>query len=467
MAKQIRLNAFTQCCISHHSIGQWKHPLDRPLDGYRNVHYWVELAKILEAGFFDALFLADVHGTYSVYRGGRETAVRHGVQFPSNDPTLIISAMAAATRHLGFAATFSTTYFPPYHTAKVFSTLDHLTDGRVAWNIVTSYLADANANFGLGDVIPHDERYARAEEYMEVCYQLWEHSWEEHAMVRDKRRDMLIDPARVHQIDFEGKYFQVPGPHMCEPSKQRTPVLFQAGQSGRGVAFAARHAEAIFAIHPNTAACRAGSRGLTQALRAQGRKRSEVRYFPGVTVFVAPTDDEARQKFETCRKYRSQEGALALFCGWTGIDIAKLPSGKALSTSKTDAIQGLLDYFKMVDAERDWTVDEMGEWISVGSVMPKIVGSPSTVVDELERWMDEGECDGFNLVPAIQPQGFRDFVDLVVPELQRRGLMRTAYDGTTLRENYFGEGHARLPRKHFAHRTLPPWKRAKAKTGSR
>ncbi len=458
MRKQIHMNAFTQCCIGHHSIGQWKHPQDRPLEGYKNVHYWIELARILEAGFFDALFLADVHGTYNVYRGSREAAVRHGVQFPSNDPTLIIPAMAAATRYLGFASTYSTTYYPPYHTAKLFSTLDHLSNGRVGWNIVTSYLADANANFGLGEILPHDQRYERAEEYMEVCYQLWEHSWEEDAMVRDATHDTLINPAKVHEINHRGQYFNVPGPHMCEPSPQRTPVLFQAGQSGRGVEFAARHAEAIFAIHPNIDACRAGVTQLSAALLAAGRRRDDVKYFPGITVIVAPTDEEAQLKLETCRKYRSPEGALALYCGWIGVDLAQLGSGKNLLSMKTDAIQGLIDYFATVDPERAWTLEEIGEFLSIGSVMPKIVGSPQTVADELERWMDEGGCDGFNLVPVIQPRGFAEFGELVVPELQRRGRMPSQYAGETLRERYFGAGHSRLARNHTAHRALPPWK---------
>ncbi len=458
MRKQIHMNAFTQCCIGHHSIGQWKHPQDRPLEGYRNVHYWIELARILEAGFFDALFLADVHGTYNVYRGSREAAVRHGVQFPSNDPTLIIPAMAAATRYLGFASTYSTTYYPPYHTAKLFSTLDHLSSGRVGWNIVTSYLADANANFGLGEILPHDQRYERAEEYMEVCYQLWEHSWEENAMVRDTSQDMLIDPSKVHEINYQGQYFNVPGPHMCEPSPQRTPVLFQAGQSGRGVEFAARHAEAIFAIHPNIEACRKGIAQLSAALKAAGRHREDVRVFPGITVIVAPTDAEAELKLETCRKYRSPEGALALYCGWIGVDLAQLGTGTNLLNMKTDAIQGLLDYFATVDPERDWTLEEIGEFLSIGSVMPKIVGSPQTVADELERWMDESGCDGFNLVPVTQPRGFAEFGELVVPELQRRGRMPTRYSGETLRERYFGAGNARLAPEHTAHRALPPWK---------
>jgi FMN-dependent oxidoreductase (nitrilotriacetate monooxygenase family) len=471
MARQIHMNAFTQCCIGHHSMGQWKHPLDRPMHGYKDVHYWVDLARILEAGFFDTLFLADVHGTYNVYRGSREAAVRHAVQFPSNDPTLVVSAMAAATRHLGFATTFSTTYFPPYHTAKVFSTLDHLTGGRIAWNIVTSYLADANANFGLDDQLAHDQRYDRAEEYMEVVYQLWEHSWEDDAMARDVARDMLIDPAKVHEINYEGQYFKVPGPHMCEPSPQRTPVLYQAGQSGRGVRFAARHAEAIFAVHPTVSACRAAVDQLTRELAAVGRARDEVRNFPGMTVVVAPTDEEARLKWETCRKYRSPEGALALYCGWIGIDVAQLDSGKRIRDMKTDAIQGLINHFATIDPERDWTIDEIAEFLSLGSVMPKLVGSPRTIADELERWVDEGGCDGFNLVPLTQPQGFADFGELVVPELQRRGRMRTRYEGETLRELYFGTGHKRLRPGHVAFQTLPAWKRAgaamPARTGRR
>ena len=459
-SKPIRMNAFTQCSICHHSKGQWKHPLDGSSQGYKDVGYWVELAQLLERGCFDSLFLADVHGTYNVYKGSRETAVRHAVQFPSNDPTLVISAMAHATRRLGFACTYSTTYFPPYQAAKVFSTLDHLTRGRIAWNVVTSYLADANANFGIDDQLAHDERYDRAEEYLEVVYQLWEHSWEEDAMVRDVEGDMHTDPSRVHEIDYRGRYFNVPGPHMCEPSPQRTPVLFQAGQSGRGVQFAARHAEAIFAIYPHMEAARKSIAAVREQTRAAGRQPDHVKVFPGVSVIVAPSDEEAQLKLETCKRYRSPEGALALFCGWIGIDIAQFPSDVNLLDMKTDAIQGLVNYFAEIDPDRKWTIQDIGELISIGSVMPKIVGSPQTVADELERWMAVTDCDGFNLVPVTQPSGFRDFVELVVPELQRRGRMRTAYEGETLREHYFGAGNRRLFAAHPAHHTLPPWKQA-------
>ena len=465
MAKHIHMNAFTQCSICHHSKGQWKHPLDRSSFGYKDVDYWVELAQTLERGCFDTLFLADVHGTYNVYKGGRETAIRHTVQFPSNDPMLLISALADATRHIGFVCTYSTTYFPPYQAAKAFSTLDHLTRGRIAWNIVTSYLADANANFGLDDQMEHDQRYERAEEYMDVVYQLWEHSWEEDAIVRDHVNDVHTDPAKVHEINYEGTYFTVPGPHMCEPSPQRTPVLYQAGQSGRGVKFAARHAEGIVAFYPHLDACKVGVAKIREETAAAGRDPEHVKVFPGMTIIVAPTDEEAYRKLETMRTYASPEGALALFCGWIGIDLSQLDSTQNITDMKTNAIQSLVNTFAQIDPNRDWTIEDIGEFMSIGSVNPQIIGSPETVANELERWVDDGGCDGFTLIPVNQPSGFTDFVDLVVPELQRRGRMRTAYEGETLRERYFGVGNKRLFDEHPAHHTLPEWKKKAGANG--
>ena len=459
--KQIRLNAFTQCSICHHSKGQWKNPVDGSSLGYKEIDYWVKLAKKLEEGCFDALFLADVHGTYNVYKGSREAAVRHTVQFPSNDPTLAISAMAYATKNIGFACTYSTTYFHPYQTAKLFSTLDHLTRGRVAWNIVTSYLADANENFGLGgQMMEHDQRYDRADEYMEVTYQLWEHSWEEDAIVRDIQKDTHTDPAKVHEINYKGNYFNVPGPHMCEPSPQRTPVLYQAGQSSRGLTFASRHAEGVFGMFPTIEACKKAVTAYRDAAVKQGRARDDIKIFPGVTVVVAETDAAAQKKVEEAKSYTSPEGSLALFCGWAGIDLADLDSTDNLVEMKTDAIQGLLSALVVIDPDREWSLKDVADYMAIGSLMPKIIGSPSTVADELEKWIDETDCDGFNLVPVTQPSGFNDFVDLVVPELQKRKRMRTSYTGTTLRENYFGDGEKRLRPGHPAHSSLPDWKKS-------
>ena len=446
--KQIHLNAFTQACIGHHSEGQWKNPLHRARTGYRDLRYWTQLAETLERGCFDSLFLADVHGTYSVYRGSNRVAISQGVQFPGVDPTLLIPAMAGATRHLGFACTYSTTYFQPYHTAKLFSTLDHLTQGRVAWNIVTSYLADALSNFGIKDDLTHDERYDRADEYMDVVYKLWERSWEEDAMVCDTARDLLVDPDKVHTIDHVGRFFDVKGPHMCEPSPQRTPVLFQAGASGRGHNFAGKHAEAVFMVSPTIAAAADDVSKLRAAAVAAGRRGDDIRINQGVAVVVAPSDEEARARERTLRAYASREAVLSLFCGWTGIDLSTVPPGQPVGKIESKAIQSMQNYFARFDASREWTLESMADFMAIGSIMPKIIGSPATVADQLEAWIDRTGLDGFNLHAVPQPTGFEDFVNLVVPELQRRGRVPTAYEGDTLRERIFGVGHRRLSERH-------------------
>ena len=433
--------------------------MDGSSTGYKDLEHWIGIAQTLERGCFDALFFADVHGTYNTYQNSRDAAVRHAVQFPGNDPTLLISALAQATQNLGFACTYSTTYFQPYITAKTFSTLDHLSNGRVAWNIVTSYLPDACANMGIGEMPPHDERYDQADEYMQVVYKLWEHSWEEDAIVRDVENDIHTDPEKVHTIDHKGSNFQVPGPHMCEPSPQRTPVLFQAGQSPRGSDFAAKHAEALFVIYPNVEICRAAVDAFRDKVRAAGRNPDHVKIFAGIGIVVGESDDDAKRKMDQFRQYASPEGALALFGGWTGIDLSSYTPNQRISNVKSEAIQHAAEYFTTIDPDRAWTVGEISEFLSVASILPKVVGSPATIADEIERWVDEGGIDGVNVVPVSQPTGFTEFVDLVVPELQRRGRTRTSYEGNTLREHYFGMGQKRLLGDHIAHRTLPPWKR--------
>ncbi len=243
--KKLLLNLFEMNTVSHITHGLW--PLaHNNRHRFNELEYWTEHAKLLEEGLFDAVFLADVIGTYDGYRGGPETALREAVQIHNNDPLLVIPAMAAVTEHLGFAATFSTTYEPPFAFARRASTLDHLTKGRFGWNIVTSYLPNAARNFGLTQEVEHELRYAIAEEYLDVLYKLWEGSWDDDAVVRDVAGRVYTDPSRVRPIDHVGAHFSVAGPHLSEPSTQRTPVLFQAGGSPTGKAFAGRHAEAVF-----------------------------------------------------------------------------------------------------------------------------------------------------------------------------------------------------------------------------
>ncbi len=443
----LHLNAFTQCSPCPQSKGQWKHPHDRSSWGYRDLNYWIEIAQTLERGCFDALFFADIHGTYDVYQGARTMGVRHAVQIPCNDPLVLIPALAHATRHLGLVSTYSTTYHPPYQAAKVFSTLDHLTEGRVGWNVVTSYLRDAEQN-GLGKTLPHDERYDRADEYMEVVYKLWEQSWEDDAVVLDRDRDVHTDPAKVHEIHHTGKYFSVLGPHICEPSPQRTPVLYQAGTSERGIEFAAKHGEALFVVFPNTTVCRAFTERIRACVQESGRAPTHVKILMGIVPVVGVTEAEAQQKYEIAKTYASPDGALALFGGWTGIDLSAYGPKQQLAQIESEGMQYLAQYFSSVDSTRQWTIGEITEWLSIGSVMPIPVGTPQQVADELERWVEEGDVDGFNIFPVYSPGGYIDFVDLVVPELQRRGLFRTGYEGSTLREHYFGKGQPRLAADH-------------------
>jgi FMN-dependent oxidoreductase (nitrilotriacetate monooxygenase family) len=443
---RIFLNAFDMACVGHQSAGLWRHPDDQGYR-YRELGYWTELARVLEVGGFDALFLADVLGVYDVFGGSRDAAVRDAAQFPVNDPTAAVSAMAAVTETLGFGITFSLTYEQPYALARRLSTLDHLTGGRVAWNIVTSYLDSAASNLGLGAQIPHDQRYEIADEYLEVCYKLWEASWEADAVVRDRERRIFTDPAKVHDIEHKGRHFSVPGPFLCEPSPQRTPVLFQAGASPRGVRFAAAHAEAVFVSGPTAQIVRGPVRALRSAAADLGRDPRSIKVFTMVTPVVAETHERAIAKLREYRQFVSTPGALALFGGWTGVDLADLDPDEPLRYVETDANRSALASFTTASPERVWTVRELAAEIGIGGRGPVVTGSPGEVADELERWVDEADVDGFNLAYVTTPGTFVDFAKFVVPELRRRGRVPEHVSRSTLRER-LGGGGPLLPADH-------------------
>ena len=455
MARHMVLNGFTQCCATPQSSGQWKNPRDRSMPGFNDVDFWIDLVRVYERGCFDSLFFADVHGVYDVYGGSMDAGIRHGVQVPGNDPTVLLPLLARETRQLGFIATYSTTYFQPYLTAKLFSSLDHFTRGRVGWNIVTSYLSSAQRN-GLGDMLGHDARYDAAEEYMTVCYKLWQQSWEDDAVVFDRGGDVLIDPARVHKIDHRGARYAVEGPHMCMPSPQRTPYLVQAGQSDRGNAFGARHAEALFCVFQNIARAAKGTARVRELEAAEGRAKGAIQFLQGVNVVVAETEAEVRAKLERYRAYANDEGQMALFGGWTGIDLSVYQRTDLVENFDSDQMKYIASFFNEIDPTRSWSIGDMNDYMKIGSITPKIVGTPEQVADVLEEWLEEGGIDGFNLIPVDQPGTARDFVDLVVPVLQKRGRVRRQYEtgACTLRELYRGKGQAHLAPDHPAHRIL-------------
>ena len=449
--RRMYLNAFDMSCVGHQSPGVWTHPQDES-HRYKELSYWTSLARVLERGHFDTLFIADVLGTYDVYRGNRHTAVTHGTQVPVNEPTLAIPAMAAVTKRLGFAATISLSYEQPYSLARRLSTLDHLTGGRIAWNVVTGYLNSAAVNLGLTKQMAHDERYNMADEFMDVCYKLWEGSWDDDAVIRDKRRRIFALPEKVHDIGHKGRYFSVPGAHLCEPSPQRTPVIFQAGASGRGQAFAAKHAEAVFLIAVNTRHLASLSASIRKQAVAEGRDPYSIKIFALLTPVVGRTDEEAAAKFAEYRSYASSEGALALYGGWTGIDLSTVDPHAPLEYAENDSLRSVGEMFRRSDPNKVWTAAEVADFLCIGGIGPVLVGSAQRVADEMERWMDEADIDGFNIAYALTPGTFVDFADLVVPELRKRGRrpsteeVAAEAEGLTLRERMGGQ--AKLPADH-------------------
>ncbi|MRW85939.1 NtaA/DmoA family FMN-dependent monooxygenase [Pseudoduganella sp. FT26W] len=445
MPKLIRFNAFQMNTVSHQSPGLWTHPRDNS-HRYKDPDHWTELAQLLERGRFDAIFLADVLGVYDVFEGSADAAIKHGVQVPLNDPLALVPLMAQATRHLGFGVTCALTYEHPYTFARRISTLDHLTRGRIGWNIVTGYLDSAARNLGLNQQLSHDERYDLADEYMEVVYKLWEQSWEDGAVVNDKQRGIYTDPARIHPINHEGKYYKVPGFHLCEPSPQRTPLLYQAGTSPRGTAFAAQHAECTFVSGPSKKVVKKYADDLRAAVRAAGRDGDDLKIYAQALIVTAPTEAEARAKHEEYKRHIDIEAALALLSGWTGVDFSKFPLDATIEYIDSDAGRSALASFSQADPDRRWTVREAAQFIGLGGRGPVLVGDPSQIASQLEAWQDDTGIDGFNLAFAVAHESMRDVVELVVPELQRRGRYRQEYDAGTLREKLFQR--SQRPRVH-------------------
>ncbi|MFX9717039.1 LLM class flavin-dependent oxidoreductase [Acinetobacter baumannii] len=446
MTKKISFNAFEMNCIAHQSPGLWRHPQDRSVE-YKDLEYWTDLAQILERGFFDGIFIADVLGIYDVYHQSAEYALTGAVQVPVNDPLQIVPAMAAVTKHLGFGVTTSISFEHPYPFARRISTLDHLTKGRVGWNIVTSYLESGSKNLGLKTQVNHDNRYDIADEYLEVLYKLWEGSWEEGSVLRDRESGIFADHKKVHPIQHEGKYFTVPGIHICEPSPQRTPVLYQAGASSRGQKFASQNAECVFIAAPSKIATKKVVQGIRQKLVQEGRDPYSVKIYALLSIVTDETDAKAQAKFKEYQSYGSYDGALTLLSGWSGVDFSQYQPTDKVEYIQTNAIQSLLDSYVNADPERVWTIEEIANWNSLGGNGPVLVGSAETVSDALQQWIEDTDVDGFNLAYILAHQTFADVVEFIVPELQKRGVYQTSYAQGTLREKLFGAGPY-LPENH-------------------
>jgi FMN-dependent oxidoreductase (nitrilotriacetate monooxygenase family) len=445
--KQLFLNLFEMACVSHITHGLW------PLPGnqrhrFDELGYWLELAQLLEDGGFDGVFLADVVGAYDTFRGGPETALREGLQSPNLDPLLLIPAMAAVTERLHFGATFSTTYEPPFAFARRMSTLDHLTKGRVGWNVVTSYLPNAARNFGLDGEVPHDLRYEYADEYLDVLYKLWEGSWDDDAVVNDRERKVFTDPSKVRYIDHVGERHRVAGPHIVHPSPQRTPVIFQATGSPAGIEFAGRHAEVVFTGGRTSEEFQRAADGMRSAAVRHGREAGDVKFIAMAGVIVGRTEEEAADKWRLYQQHASLDGILAHSS--LPVDLTAFPRDITVREALLRA-EVLPDAVPFLPLDR--TVGQALDFIS-GSRDDRFlaVGTPKVVADAIERWLDEDGLDGINLRQYHSFDTARDFAELVVPELRKRGrLPEAGAKPTTLRERLFGAGD-RLPDRHIAAR---------------
>jgi long-chain alkane monooxygenase len=441
------LNAFTMNTATHVSYGTWRNPDTRSVE-FDQLDPWIELVQLLERGTFDSVFFADVVGLYDDYRGGWDTYLREGLQIPNHDPSAIVSALALVTEHLGLVITSSVLQDHPFSFARKISTLDHASKGRIGWNVVTSALRNSARNFGLPEREEHDARYDWAEEYTEVVYKLWEGSWEDGALVRDRERGVHADPDRVHKINHVGPRYRVEGPHLSFPSPQRTPVLFQAGTSSAGRAFAARHAEGVFI----NAASPEGARKVIDDTRASaaaaGRLGTDIKFFQGLSFVVGSTEAEAKAKAAELDTYLSVDGLIAHRSGGIGIDLGGLDHDTPIGDLAAQ-VQGTRSTIEaLVNAAPPGTNPTIADLIRQQQEATRVVGTPEQIADALERWQDAG-IDGLNIRYITTPGTFADFIDHVVPELRRRGLAQTEYRPGTLREKLFG-ADAQLPQRHPA-----------------
>ncbi|MGQ9372633.1 LLM class flavin-dependent oxidoreductase [Acinetobacter tandoii] len=433
--KKIILNAFDMNSVGHINHGLWTHPRDQS-HRFNELSYWTELAQTLEQGLFDGLFIADITGVYDVYQNGIDLTLKESIQLPSHDPSTLVSAMATATQHLGFGVTVNLSYENPYQFARRFASLDHLTQGRIGWNIVTGYLDSAERLVGQKGLKEHDLRYAQAEEFLELCYKFWEGSWENDAVLKDKAQRIFTDPAKVHAIQHQGQFYQSQGVFQVSPSPQRTPVLYQAGASPRGLAFATQHAEGIFIGGDRPEKIKQQVDKIRALAVAQGRDANNVKIFVGITVVTAETDALAQEKLAEYIRYASPEAGLAHYSSSVGIDLSKFADDEAIPYQKTNSIASVNQKFK----EQTITRNDLKAQHVLGGRYPLIIGSGAAVAEQLIRWIDETGIDGFNLTRTVAPESHQDFIRYVIPELQQRGRYKTSYSEGSLRHKLFQQG---------------------------
>jgi FMN-dependent oxidoreductase (nitrilotriacetate monooxygenase family) len=440
--RQITMVAFLQAQNCSNYAASWRHAEAAP--DFLTAEYYQRIARVLEAGRFDLAFFDDRLALPDRYGDDHAEAVRHGVRVVKMDLVPLMTAMGLATRHLGVGGTYSTTYYEPFHVARVFATLDHMLGGRAAWNVVTSLNDSEAANFGRESHPDHDARYDVADEFMEAVLGHWD-TWEDDAIVLDKAHGVFGDPAKVHRLDHRGAAFRTRGPFTVPRTPQGRPVVIQAGQSGRGRRFAARWGELLFVIFPSVENARGAYREIKAEIARAGRDPAAVTVAPAVYCIVGETATMAEEKAAYIAGLAQPIDSLVLLSEVLNFDFATKGLDEPFSTEELASIgglQALRDRVVRASGKPNPTTRDFVEYSGRGTIreMPRFVGTPKTVADGLEEWFTTGACDGFVLAATHVPGAYEDFVHFIVPELQRRGLFRREYAGSTLRD------HLGLPR---------------------
>ncbi|SDD26119.1 FMN-dependent oxidoreductase, nitrilotriacetate monooxygenase family [Terribacillus halophilus] len=421
--KQLHLGLFLMG--SGHHIASWRHPDVEP-EQVTSFRYFAEIAKKAEEGKLDMLFLSD---------GLSFHELSHPAELSRFEPISLLSALAAVTNKIGLASTVTTTYNEPFHVARKFLSLDHLSGGRAGWNVVTSYYESEAKNFSKKEHLAHQDRYIRAQEFLEVVDGLWG-SWEPDALVRDKESGVYFEKDKLHQLNHDGAFFSVEGPLNIERSPQGKPVIIQAGSSNAGVNLAARSADIIFTAQDNLADARAFYRSVKDKVQAYGRNPEHVKIMPGVSVYVGKTYEEAVQKYEQLQQLITPEvgqNLLSEYLGGFAISPYDVDGPLPENIPETNGNKSRRALLIKLAEEKQLTIRELYQYVAGSRGHRLLFGTAEQIADDLENWLMEGGADGFNLMLPTFPSSLDEFVDQVVPVLQQRGIYREDYSGSTLR----------------------------------
>ncbi len=428
---KIHLAQFLVHGPTFHSLAMWRHPRTAAAGwDWTRPAVWQHIARTCERGLFDMAFFADLNYISDTYKGSLEPALANATQAPEHDPVPLLSYMAAATNHIGVASTFSTSQHHPFYAARLWATLDHLTAGRAGWNVVTSINHNQDANFGV-ERPPADHRYDRAHEFMEVCRKLWA-SWDADAVVMDRATPRFADAEKVHRIEHEGRFFKSRGPLNVVRSPHGGPAILQAGVSPKGQDFAAKYADAIFAIQPRPEDAKAYRDSVHAHMKSIGRDRRSCKILFGMQPIIGATEMEARDRQAEHNALVPVEGGMAILSAHLDFDLSRFPAGTRLADRDEPQLQRLRTRYLASD-RTPMTMEEIAQRHGQSVGLPQFVGTPASIADQMESFMSHVGGDGFMITPIDCPGAIEDFVDRVVPELQRRGMARTAYAGSTLK----------------------------------